>query len=393
MTQDNFYTLLPSNSDSSGTPSKYRVNYIDPINLSNYSEWEVGLMEMSFVDAIKTITDETIDITSYGTLSDGNDSALTLHDLNNVQQLQDAFTESGFDSYFNLDLNGKYVKITIKMTPDMKIVGLRLSGGLAYLLGYELTPIQLFDLQNQTFVIMNAQSRDGIRAFATEEAVLKFNENNEAVATIEFNLARFVEIRKDELYSWRHQYLPVIIENITFVNKHFTTREQLVKSLNNDTVQNYGFKFELDPIQNVLTLSGEPLQATTGNILYLTGKIAEILGFRKEIKLQRQLDEEVRVTAEFPPDLRRSIYSIYVYCSICEPVLVGTRRVPLLRSVSFNTGKYGETISVLYSTPVYVSVNAKYINNIEVELRDDMGELIPFVEGKTSLLLHFRRRL
>ena len=393
MTQDNFYTLLPSNSDASGTPSKYRVNYIDPINLSNYSEWEVGLMEMSFVDAIQTIKDETIDFISYGTLSDGIDNALNLHHLNNVQQLHDAFIASGFDGYFNLDLKGKYAKITSKMAQNMKIKGVRLSGGLAYLLGYELTPIQLLDMQNQTFVIFNAQSKDGIRAFATDEAVLKFDENNEAVATTEFNLARFAEIRRNEVYSWRHLYLPVTTESIHFVNKHFTTSEQLVKSLNNDTMKNYGYKFELDPVQNVLTLSGEPSQVPSEDALYLTGKIAEILGFRKEIRLQRQMDKEVRVTAQFPPDLRRSIYSIYVYCSICEPVLVGTKRVPLLRSVSFNTGKYGETISVLYSTPVYVSVNAKYINNIEVELRDDMGELIPFVEGKTSLLLHFRRRL
>ena len=88
------------------------------------------------------------------------------------------------------------------------------------------------------------------------------------------------------------------------------------------------------------------------------------------------------------------MYNIYVYCDVCSNTYVGDTMVPLLRTISFNSqsSNYGEAIWVLYNNPIYVPLNKRFIDNITVELYDDSGHEIPFVEDKTCVTIHFRRR-
>ena len=162
--------------------------------------------------------------------------------------------------------------------------------------------------------------------------------------------------------------------------------------MDSDAIRKHGFQFHLDNVDKTLYLTGEAAnEQRLITSLHMNGRLADLLGFKQKT-LKRTLGELVKLTAVYPPDLRRSIYSIYVYCNIIESIMVGSKRVPLLRAVHFNSGLYGETISQHYPIPLYFSVNTQNISYVEVELRDDMGELIPFAEGKTSILLHFRRR-
>lgn len=64
ISEEDFYIILPSNvkSEQKNTPSHYRTTLSDPLNLLDSDRWEVGLVEVSFVNAIKTIDREEIEI-------------------------------------------------------------------------------------------------------------------------------------------------------------------------------------------------------------------------------------------------------------------------------------------------------------------------------------------
>jgi len=111
-----------------------------------------------------------------------------------------------------------------------------------------------------------------------------------------------------------------------------------------------------------------------------------ILGFENEAITQT-------TTAKHSPDMRRGIYSLFIYCDVCSETVVGNTRVPLLRTVSFPLASFGETISVIYNNPIYIPCMKRTIDSIGIKVCDDSGRLIPFIEGKTLITLHFRRRL
>ena len=91
------------------------------------------------------------------------------------------------------------------------------------------------------------------------------------------------------------------------------------------------------------------------------------------------------------PILKEGIDSVYIYCSLVEPIQLGNTQVPLLRSVWLNN-VVDEIIYLRLDNPMYLNVNASTFNNIEINIRNDVGELIPFKYGsKSSLTLHFRK--
>ncbi len=65
---------------------------------------------------------------------------------------------------------------------------------------------------------------------------------------------------------------------------------------------------------------------------------------------------------------------------------------PLLRTVSFNVKQYGEMIHVGYTNPIYLNLNKSFFDMIAINICDVIGEHIPFTEGMTTAVLHFRRK-
>jgi len=79
---------------------------------------------------------------------------------------------------------------------------------------------------------------------------------------------------------------------------------------------------------------------------------------------------------------------LYVYCSIVKAQYVGNVLAPLLRIV--NTLK--NTINTItYDNPQYLPVAQRHINQIEIDIRDDKGNHIKFLNGRTICVLHARR--
>lgn len=91
-----------------------------------------------------------------------------------------------------------------------------------------------------------------------------------------------------------------------------------------------------------------------------------------------------------PKIMQRNI-QMMIYTNIIEPVLVGDVTVPLLKSVWVEKHKRDDLVQIIEKNPMYLPVSAEYINNIEINIRDDIGKYIFSKHDKTYLTLHFRK--
>lgn len=81
----------------------------------------------------------------------------------------------------------------------------------------------------------------------------------------------------------------------------------------------------------------------------------------------------------------------YIYCSAVAFHSVGHVQAPLLRAVC-SDGNYGEMTSVKFDNPYYFPTKGGDIADIEVEIRNSKGALVPFLYGVTMVTLTFRKR-
>ena len=83
--------------------------------------------------------------------------------------------------------------------------------------------------------------------------------------------------------------------------------------------------------------------------------------------------------------------SLYVYSSLCNPVMVGDQTTVLLRQVPYRpllTGTYS------YDAPInqYVKLRNPHIEEIETEISEtDTNQLFQFSQGAMILTVHFRK--
>ena len=94
-------------------------------------------------------------------------------------------------------------------------------------------------------------------------------------------------------------------------------------------------------------------------------------------------------TAECVCDLQREFYSLFVYCDVVEPTVVGDFKVPLLRTVHID-GREGLIVGRIYKNIQYVPLHRKQFDTIEIDIRDDVGRKVPFECGKVIVTLNFR---
>ena len=90
-------------------------------------------------------------------------------------------------------------------------------------------------------------------------------------------------------------------------------------------------------------------------------------------------------------DISRGFYSLYVYCSIVEPQIVGDIYAPPLRTVPVE-GERGQHVIKTFLDPHYLQVNADEVRVIEINIKDDTGHDVPFMSGRVMCKLHFRQK-
>lgn len=114
------------------------------------------------------------------------------------------------------------------------------------------------------------------------------------------------------------------------------------------------------------------------------GHIRTMLGFNTEDYITKT------TTAEHEADLDLGFHSLYIYCDVVQPQVVGDTQVPLIRIIPVE-GKDGERVSKAFQSPQYLPVSRKQFETIEVNIRQDTGAKVPFETGRVLVTLHFRR--
>lgn len=126
------------------------------------------------------------------------------------------------------------------------------------------------------------------------------------------------------------------------------------------------------------------IKIAQGHFLTIGETLREILGFDKRRFTNGKFE------ADRVGDPTRGLYSLFIYCNIVQPRVVGDSLVPLLNIVPVEGG-HGENVYRRYSKVHYHRVQCRNFSEIEIDLRDDSGKPIYFERGKVFVTLHFRR--
>ena len=94
--------------------------------------------------------------------------------------------------------------------------------------------------------------------------------------------------------------------------------------------------------------------------------------------------------SETEVDVDRGYHTLFVYCSIVQDSVVGDVRAPLLRTSTVR-GKYGEMVREVFTRPLYIPLKTNSFDNVEIAIKSETGDLIPFNYGNSCVTLHFRR--
>ena len=104
----------------------------------------------------------------------------------------------------------------------------------------------------------------------------------------------------------------------------------------------------------------------------------------------------------FPVEMNLGLNLIFVYSDVVEYNVVGHTSVPLLRVIPFKVDSAtkadeegGNTYHVHreFVNPHYLSVSKPYFDTVNITIKGDLGQNIPFTKGKVTVKLHFRKRL
>ena len=113
-------------------------------------------------------------------------------------------------------------------------------------------------------------------------------------------------------------------------------------------------------------------------------------------KIQRILGTSI---AAFPPGQTTSaqvvdmdvLHSMYVYCDLVQARIIGDKMTQLLRVIPVE-GNDGDMVTRIYENVHYVPLQSKTFETVEIDIRDSLGQKVPFERGTLNVTLHFRKK-
>ena len=342
--KNNFYTVLPSNSCPLTHPnnkaSKFIVEFENPMYLNG--NWEVALLDFTFIyNAFPIYSNATIQFIS---------SSLKTKDI-------------------SISIDNKLKKVTCN-EDFIEIIG---NSTLHFKLKHsdnELGFTKIEDAQRfgKHGLIIDINDFHGY--------ILEFKDykNDDSVETI--NLILQYSIESNNIFYFNDY---IYMKNLDEFSEYITSN---LSSIFKDFIlkKNEMFQFVLKPYIKSVTF--DPLLVKTLGLdgdTFTQGNL--------NIPHNEQVFKGVRI-----PKLFTNQNQMFIYSNIVEPVIVGDVNVPLLKSVWLDKYEEDELVQIIVRNPMYLPISTSCINNIEINIRDDVGQLINFAQdAKTHLTLHFRK--
>jgi len=121
----------------------------------------------------------------------------------------------------------------------------------------------------------------------------------------------------------------------------------------------------------------------------LNANLESILGFLPLQRWRENGQHEARSAMILPA--RQNVTTIFVYCDILQHVIVGDTTAPLLRVVDMRRYSGKPRMHTIHDTPLFVPVQKKMFDTIEVNLMTDTGMPAPFDDGKSHIVLELKK--
>ena len=173
-----------------------------------------------------------------------------------------------------------------------------------------------------------------------------------------------------------------LITSITPKSRLYDTPEGLCSGLNSKLLK-YKIKFNYSKEINRLTISIPDWLKVK-----FDSNMANLLGFT-----DASTDFVVHTkTADHAPLLDHNVNTMFFYTNFINYINVGSGKAPLLRSISYSRSLPRRPIETEFTHLYFIKVACNYLSHIEIAVRDEVGELIPFTkDALTNVVLHFRR--
>jgi len=150
------------------------------------------------------------------------------------------------------------------------------------------------------------------------------------------------------------------------------------------------FNFQISRNKHVMMRFTEHAESKGIHAVSFSLDLAMLLGF--QTRVEYPLNVKDNLIAEKPLHLNILVGSVFVYCDLLEHVLLGDVKAPLLRILNRTTEMskhYNSTEHVTFNLIQYVPLQKKCFDTITIQLMTDYSELMPFVAGKSIVVLEF----
>lgn len=129
--------------------------------------------------------------------------------------------------------------------------------------------------------------------------------------------------------------------------------------------------------------------------IYFGSDICILLGFKVNKICARGLNMiEGKRTGEFYATKSGGLNTLYIYTDIIKEQIVGGIYTPLLRVINLGQKHNNEdSTSVTMDRLFYCTLKRPHFDNINIQLRDDTGELVHFEFGKVIVVLEFQQKV
>ena len=116
-----------------------------------------------------------------------------------------------------------------------------------------------------------------------------------------------------------------------------------------------------------------------GYSLTFKGRLAVMLGFNpgEAVNIPATLNLKKQHTAPHPADIHAGRYNIFIYSDIVNYQLVGDSSVPLLQCINASD-KPRRMPTLTYDKPHHTSLSKTVIDDIEISLKNNQNQYIPF---------------
>ena len=118
--------------------------------------------------------------------------------------------------------------------------------------------------------------------------------------------------------------------------------------------------------------------------------IAEILGVDRNYFDKPVANE--KYIFRYGVDLNTKIHQLHTYSDLASYTFIGDVTAPILRVLPFESKRKNNHLHQEFFNVHYVPVAKSFIDQVHISIKDDTGENVPFISGKTLMKLHFRQK-